>query len=374
MSHDTVSPDTAVALDGWRALIATIPPRSPQLSAGGDLAYIATDDPAVGARVRIVAPTGDVAERIVTEHAEHTPRWSPSGRRLAFVAAGPQGDGIHVVAPDGSTRSTVTVGEGWRVDDLQWIDEGCLALIAAPLITDTAVGRGAQRGSTGAGPLVCTNDRLRRRLVTVDLSTGRPELVDIGPATVWEICPLDRERFVAIVSDDPTESGWYAARLSMLDRVGGEQPLYRPAWQIAAPRVSPDGSRVALGRGVVERSWFRRRRRRRDRSPRAIGDGVVDRRARRDGARVARRPDAPRPRRGAARGRPAAPSAGTAITPRSSSTRMCCARRRSGTRRGAGDHHGGDGARRLLPPASSSGPARAAGGPSARRRPPPPSS
>ena len=33
MSHDTVSPDTAVGLDGWKALVATIPPRSPQLSA-----------------------------------------------------------------------------------------------------------------------------------------------------------------------------------------------------------------------------------------------------------------------------------------------------------------------------------------------------
>ena len=111
------------------------------------------------------------------------------------------------MAPDGSARSTVAAGDGWRVDDLQWIDEGCLALIAAPQITDTAVGRGSQRGSAGAGPLVCTNDRLRRRLVTVDLSTGRPEPVDTGPATVWEMCPLGRERFVAIVSDDPTESG-----------------------------------------------------------------------------------------------------------------------------------------------------------------------
>ena len=91
MSHDTASPDTAVALDGWKALVATIPPRSPQLSARGDLAYIATDDPAVGARVRIVAPTGAAAGRTVGEHAEHTPRWSPSGRQLAFVAARPAG-------------------------------------------------------------------------------------------------------------------------------------------------------------------------------------------------------------------------------------------------------------------------------------------
>ena len=160
-----------------------------------------------------------------------------------------QGDEIHVVAPDGTARSTVAAGDGWHVDDLQWIDEGCLALIAAPQITDTAVGLGSLRGSAGAGPLVCTNDRLRRRLVTMDLSTGRPEPIDTGPATVWEMCPLGRERFVAIVSDDPTESGWYAARLSMLDRVGGEQPLHQSAWQIAAPRVSPDGSRVALVEG-----------------------------------------------------------------------------------------------------------------------------
>ena len=163
MSHDTVSPDVAVARDGWAPLVGRVPPRSPQLSAFGDIAYVGTEDAADGARIRIVAATGDAVERTITEHSEHTPRWSPTGRQLAFAAGRPQGEEIHVVARDGTARSIVAVGDGWRVEDVQWIDEGHLALIAAPLITDTAVGRGSQRSSIGDGPLVCTNDRLRRR-------------------------------------------------------------------------------------------------------------------------------------------------------------------------------------------------------------------
>jgi dipeptidyl aminopeptidase/acylaminoacyl peptidase len=122
MSHDT-----GEAVD-WRALAAAISPCSPRLSAAGDLAYVATDDPTIGGRVRIVRLADGAAGAVEpgpadsgTEHTEHTPRWSPGGRQLAFVAAGPDVDEVRVVAPDGSTCTTIPTGEGWRVDDLQWI-------------------------------------------------------------------------------------------------------------------------------------------------------------------------------------------------------------------------------------------------------------
>ena len=249
MSHDT-----GEDVD-WRALVATISPRSPRLSAAGDLAYVATDDPILGGRVRIVRLADGAAGAIEpvpatgAEHSEHTPRWSPGGRQLAFVAAGPDVDEVRVVAPDGSACTTIPTGDGWRVDDLQWIDARFLAAIVAPRNSDSAVGLGSLRGAAGTGPMRWDNRSGRRRLVTLDVRTGHVELLDMGEATVWEMCPLDRGRFVAIVSDDPTESGWYGARLTELDGDGTERLLHDPEWQIAAPRVSPDGTRIALVEG-----------------------------------------------------------------------------------------------------------------------------
>jgi dipeptidyl aminopeptidase/acylaminoacyl peptidase len=250
MSHDT-----GEGVDDWRVLAAAIAPRSPRLSPRGDLAYVATDDPAVGGRIRIVraehGAMGDIERRAPTDEqrSEHTPRWSPGGRRLAFVAAGPELDAVDVVSADGPACTAISAGGGWRVDELQWIDEDCLAAIVAPRNSDSAVGLGALRGAPGSGPMVWENRSGRRRLAIVDLLAGRLDLLETGAATVWEVCPLDRRRFVAIVSDEPTESGWYRARLSLLDVAGSERVLHEPDWQIAAPRRSPDGIRIALVEG-----------------------------------------------------------------------------------------------------------------------------
>ena len=96
----------------------------------------------------------------------------------------------------------------------------------------------------------------RRRVVTIDVPTNRVEFLDTGTHTVWEMCPIDRQRFVAIVSDDPSESGWYESRLSLLDGFGGEHVVHRPAWQIAAPRVSPDGTRAVIVEGWASDRGF----------------------------------------------------------------------------------------------------------------------
>jgi len=77
MSHDTVSADVAVARDGWAPLVGRVPPRSPQLSAFGDIAYVGTEDAADSAGCRTDGAANDSTERSC----------SPSTFRRAFFSA-----------------------------------------------------------------------------------------------------------------------------------------------------------------------------------------------------------------------------------------------------------------------------------------------
>ena len=106
------------------------------------------------------APADAVEREPGDERAEHTPRWSADGELLAFVSADCDTDRVWVSAwSTGSAPSTTSVGEGCRVEDLEWIDDGCLAAIVAPRSNDTAVGQGSLRGAPGGGSGGAHRDR-----------------------------------------------------------------------------------------------------------------------------------------------------------------------------------------------------------------------
>jgi hypothetical protein len=82
----------------------------------------------------------------------------------------------------------------------------------------------------------------------------------LGPAseTVWELDVGRDGTIAALVSDEPSESGWYDARLALVDATSGAlRILHRPVAQAQCPRLSPDGRTVALiespcsDRGIV---------------------------------------------------------------------------------------------------------------------------
>lgn len=84
----------------------------------------------------------------------------------------------------------------------------------------------------------------------VDISgQAQPRVLDTGRATVWEAVALPGGSFVAIVSDDPSESGWYRARLVIVQDGCDGIDVYKGDWQIAQPVVSPDGFSVAFIEG-----------------------------------------------------------------------------------------------------------------------------
>ncbi len=273
MSH------VAIRADGrWRAQIAAAVPTAPAISVHGSVAFCQVS-PSGGSRVLVldracvVASTPPAGERSRDAHLdERLPRWSPDGVMLAMVSSDEGIASIRVVdAVRGTAIGTrqgdvplattydVPIAGRWRAEEMTWSGPDELVLLVAPLDSDTSVGSGSVRNEVSGAVRVRRADSGRRRLMTVRPSDGLTALLETGPATVWEFALAPGRGFVAVTSDDPTESGWYGSRLSLLpsatspvrsqDRGERESVLYEPGWQIARPAVSPDGRRVAIVEG-----------------------------------------------------------------------------------------------------------------------------
>lgn len=187
--------------------------------------------------------------------AQSLPCWSHRGDRLAFASdcGDPGRMAPWVREPTGELRR-IAVLEG-SVEAMLWsADDTSLLLLAS----DPGADRASTQGATKAGatnvaapdPIVRRPRQGWRRLIRVDLVTGAA--TEVGPRglTVWEVGWNGDGEAVAIVSPDPSESGWYDAAVALLDlRTRTHRIVHAPAWQLQSPAISPDGRHVAFIEG-----------------------------------------------------------------------------------------------------------------------------
>jgi dipeptidyl aminopeptidase/acylaminoacyl peptidase len=180
------------------------------------------------------------------------PRWSPVDDRLAFASDRAMAGklALHLLE-DGATRPLGDIPGS--IEDLRWTADGsALVALAADRGLDAAATAGAVRLWWGEAddPAVTNPQQARRRLFSVSSSDGAT--VEIGPAdlTVWEFDLLGPGAALALVSADPSERGWYHARLARLDFTRrSAEILHESPWQLQGPSADPSGRRVAFLEG-----------------------------------------------------------------------------------------------------------------------------
>jgi dipeptidyl aminopeptidase/acylaminoacyl peptidase len=184
---------------------------------------------------------------------EHSVAWSPDGSQIAFVTTDsteqPQ---LAVAAANGTGVHLITSAHG-PLDTPRWSPDGKrLAFLYSV---------GAPRTPGPLHPLardagVLSSTVYEQRLAIIAASGGEPVLVGPADLNVYEYdwSPEGR-RFVVSAAHGSGDDNWWIAELDVLDaQSGAVTTLARPKVQIASPRWSGDGRRIAYIAGIMSDS------------------------------------------------------------------------------------------------------------------------
>jgi dipeptidyl aminopeptidase/acylaminoacyl peptidase len=207
-----------------------------------------------------VEPTnaGAVARRLTAgdrkaAREEHDLAWSGDSKRIAFLsdAQSPGQLQLFVVdASGGGAAKQLTHLKGF-LSAPAWSPDG---KTIALLFTENA--------TRASGPLVAetpdegvvSEDLHEERLAVVDAATARLRQISPKDLYVYEFdWAPDGKRLAVIAAHGSGDDNWYVASLMTVDAAGGAMKtlIEKPGRQIAQPRWSPDGKKIAFIGGLM---------------------------------------------------------------------------------------------------------------------------
>ncbi len=201
--------------------------------------------------------SGELREISAGPHDDRHARWSPDGRRIAFLSDRRNRGRMQAYLLDADRigeADALPEVEG-TVESLAWSPDGARLLLGS-------AGLGAdQAGASGSG---VTSDALelpawvpavedgagendRRRLWVLDVASGTLRRLSGEKANVWEATWCGPDAVLAVVSDAPGEDAWYDATLVTIDlATGSARELARSDVQLGVPAANAEGSRGAI--------------------------------------------------------------------------------------------------------------------------------
>ena len=173
------------------------------------------------------------------------PDWSPNGQTLAFLGVANSQTSIFE-AQDGQVRRITQLSGVAR--NLRWSRDGkSLAFLVTAHPHDGGHAVGQYRR---AGVIEVPHDT--QRITVLPAGGGDPQPVSPDGLWVYEFdWRPDASGFVAVAAEGDADNLWYQARLVTVSPSGGIHDIHLPVMQIARPRVSPDGKKVAFIGGLM---------------------------------------------------------------------------------------------------------------------------
>jgi len=201
------------------------------------------------------APAKLVDIPITGDRTDFDPAWSPDSKTLTFFSgAGEKAQRqLWTVKADGSDPRKITNLNGFAAHP-RWSHDG--KQIAFLYI----------EGAGGGGPLMAAPTTTgvidtaihNQRIAVLDITNG--QLREVSPPDLhiydYDWSPDDK-MFAATAAPGPGDNNWWIAQIYTIDTAkGNATAIYKPWFQIAVPRWSPDGKSIAFIQGLMSDEGF----------------------------------------------------------------------------------------------------------------------
>jgi len=177
-----------------------------------------------------------------TDKVERHPRWSPDGKKLAFLAEKDDFQQIFVMPTDGGEALPFTEGKR-SIEQFEWSPDGKrIAFLAKEAKTDDEEKKEKDKNDAKS----IDRDDKRTHLWIADASIGNAQKIGNDP---WDFGELQwfpgSDRLLVVATDHP-ESDQETNRIFTVSVPDGKmQQIAAPSGPFTAVRVSPDGQKIS---------------------------------------------------------------------------------------------------------------------------------
>ncbi len=199
-------------------------------------------------------PAAGGEPRRLTQAEDRLPRWSPDGKRVAFI--GRRGDQtlpqIQIIEMAGGEARPLTNAPS-AVSSFKWSPDGRLL---AYTYTDPKTAAERTDDTQGRDWTVADKNYKHTRLYRVDAATGKSDLVTRTDVTVYDydFSPDSQQLVIGAATTPTIDDSFMGVRLYIVPAAGGTpEPFVKTEGKLQFPRWSPDGRSIAwLGATTVD--------------------------------------------------------------------------------------------------------------------------
>jgi dipeptidyl aminopeptidase/acylaminoacyl peptidase len=192
--------------------------------------------------------------KVISASDGRLPAWAPDGKRLVYAIAAESAATALVIYDRESNNSRQLCTIPGVAEYLSWSPDGARILVGvAGARADVAATKGSGTYCAESNvednswmPFVDdgTFDGKWRDAYVVEVASGESNCIKTE-LNIWEAAWCGNSAIIAIVSDIPSESAWYSARLVEIDLSGEYKERCLSEYQMALPAVSPSGEHIA---------------------------------------------------------------------------------------------------------------------------------
>jgi len=227
---------------------------------GSHLAWVQSTAATTSKQTYIHETSGNTPAKLVklpstSERTDFDPAWSPDSKTLAFFSSASTRDQrqLWTVNPNGSGAKKITNLNGYAARP-RWSHDGKQI---AFLYVEGAGGGGplmAAPATTGVIDTAVHN----QRIAVLDVASGQLRQLSPPDLHIYDFdWSPDDKMFVATAAPGPGDNNWWIAQIYTIDIANDNATsIYKPWFQVAVPRWSPDGKSIAFVEGLMSDEGF----------------------------------------------------------------------------------------------------------------------